>query len=176
MDSTQRPAGTAKTYHPSGQSASEEQPITVPLAQAELEIMKAEGAKSVADKSPEIRSIALLLMVVFGVTLFSQIGSYVVAESFNTAHANFLAAFVSSNGILGSVFLLAQVIAIFVLLFTRKTSHAKAIILIAGLGFAATLVNGMLRFEIGPTIVPNTATLAVDFLILRKIFGAYRNL
>lgn len=178
MEDKQKPVNTAKIYpHPVDQSASEEkQQITAPMAMAELEIMKVEGAKSAADKSPEIRNIALLLTVVLGVTLFSQIISYLIVKSFNNTQTSFFSLFVSSNGVLGLTILLIQVIAIFILLFTRNTSHAKTIILVAGIGFGVTLVNGIFSFQTGPSIMADSAILVVNFLILRKIFKVYRDL
>jgi len=178
MEAKPKPIGTAKTYpNPVDQSMSEEkQQYTAPMAMAELEIMKVEGAKSVADKSPEIRSIALLLVVVLGITLFSQISSYVIVKSFNTTHISFFSLFVSSNGILGIALLLIQVMAIFILLFTRNTSHAKTIILVAGIGIGVTLVKGFFGFQVGPAIMANLAVLVVNFFILRKIFKAYLDL
>lgn len=180
MEAKQKPIGTAKTYpNPTDQSVTEEkhQPTT-PMAVAELEIMKVESAKSVADKSQEIRNIALLLMVVLGVTLLSQVITYVIVESFNTTtiQTSFLSLFVSSNGVLGITFLLIQVIAIFILLFTRNTSHVKAVLVVAGIGFGVTLVKGISSFQIGPTIMANLATLIVNALIFRKIFKAYVDL
>jgi len=178
MEAKQKPTSAAKIYpNPIDQSISEEkQQTTVPMAMAELEIMKIEGAKSAADKSPEIRNVALLLAVVLGVTLFSQISLYVIVESLNNTQTSFFSAFVSSNGVLGITFLLVQVIAIFILLFTRNTSHAKTIILVAGIGFGVTLVKGIFSFQIGPAIMAGLVTLVVNFLILRKIFKLYVDL
>jgi hypothetical protein len=178
MEGKQKPVNTAKIYpHPVDQSASEEkQQNTAPMAMAELEIMKVEGAKSVADKSPEIRNIALLFLVILGITLFGQISSYLIASSFNNEHPSFFSALVSSNGVLGITILLIQVTAIFILLFTRNTSHAKTIILVAGICFGVTLVKGGLSFGIGPAMVASFASLVVNFLILRKIFKIYQDL
>ncbi len=178
MQAKQKPIGTAKVYpNPTNQDASKEkQQITAPMAMAELEITKAEGAKSAADKSPEIRDVALLLAVVFGITLFSQISSYLLVKPFNTTQTNFFSAFVSTSGILGITLLLIQVIAICILLFTRNTSLAKTIILVAGISFGVTLVKGIFSFQIGPTIIANAAVLVVNFLILRKIFKVYVDL
>jgi len=150
--------------------------ITAPMAMADLEIMKVEGAKSAANKSPEIRNIALLFVVVFGVTLLSQISSYLLVKSSDTTQTSFLSAFASSNGALGITLLLIQVIAIFILLFTRDTSHVKTIILVAGISFGVTLVKGIFGFQIGPAIIANSATLVVNSLILRKIFKVYLDL
>jgi hypothetical protein len=178
VEAKQKSIDTAK-MHPYSidQSVSEKkQQITAPVAMAELEIMKVEGAKSAADKSPEIRNIALLLIVVLGVTLFGQIISYVIVESFNNTQAGFFRTFVSSNGVLGITLLLTQIVAIFILLFTRNTSHAKTIILVAGIGFGITLVKGIFSLQLGAAIMANFATLVVDFLILRKIFKLYLDL
>jgi hypothetical protein len=178
MDDKQRPTNTANIHHNLiDQSVSEEkQQTTAPTAMAELEIMKVEGAKSVADKSPEIRNIALLLAVVLGVTLFSHIGLYVIVESFNYAQPSFFSAFVSTTGVLGITLLLTQVVAIFILLFTRNTSHAKTILLVAGICFSVTLIKSIFSFGIGPAIMANLAILVIDFLILRKIFKLYLEL
>lgn len=178
MEAKQKPIDTAKIYpNPIDQSMSEEkQRITAPMAMAELEIMKLEGAKSVADKSPDMRNIALLLIIVLGVTLVSQIGSYLIIESFSDTQISFFSFFINSNGVLGTTFLLIQVIAIFILLFTRNTSHAKIILLVASIGFGITLVNGILSFQIGPSIITTLATLAVNFFILRKIIKVYLDL
>jgi hypothetical protein len=178
MEAKQKPIGTDKTYpNPIDQSMPEEkQQITAPMALAELEIMKVEGAKSVADKSPELRNIALLLIVVLGATLLSQIGSYLIVESFNTTQSDFFSTFVNSNGVLGITLLLIQVIAIFILLFTRNTSHAKTVLLVAGIGFGVTLVKGIVGFQIGPSIITDLAILVVNFLILRKLFKVYLEL
>lgn len=171
----QKPTGTVKMYsHSVDQSLPEEKPqVTPAMAMAELEIMKLENAKSVADKSPEIRNIALLLAVVLGVTLFSQVISYLIVRSFNNTETSFFSLFVSSNGIFGITVLLAQVIAIFILLSTRKTSHAKTILLVMAIGFGVSLVTGTVGLQIGPTIMANAAILVVNFLILRKIVKVY---
>jgi len=161
---------------PIGPVSEEKQQITAPMAMAELEIMKVEGAKSAANKSPEIRDIALLLIVVLGVNLFSQIISYLIVESFNIAQPSFFSAFVSINGVLGITLLLVQVIAIFILLFTRNMSHAKTILPVVGIGFGITLVKGIFSFQIGPSIITDLAILVVNFLILRKIFKVYLEL
>lgn len=163
MEPKQKPTGTPE----------EKQKITAPMAIAELEIIKLEATKSVADKVPEIRNIALLLAVVLGVAIFGQILSYVILTSFNNTQTNFFSVFVESNGVLDMTFLLIQAIAIFILLFTRKASHAKAIILLAGIGFGFSLVNSITNFDIGPAIMTNFATLAVNFLIFRKILKVY---
>jgi hypothetical protein len=178
MEGKQKPIDTAKIYpNIVDQSVSEEkQRITAPMAMAQLEIMKVEGAKSAADQNPEFRNIALLFLAILGITLFGQISSYLIVESFNTTQTSFLSAFASSNGVLGIALLLIQVIAIFILLFTRNTSHAKTIILVAGIGFGVILVKGIFSFQIGPAIMANFAALVVNFLILRKIFKAYLDL
>jgi hypothetical protein len=178
VENKQKPINTAKTYPNSvDQSVSEEkQQITAPMAMAELEIMRAEGAKSAADKSSGIRNIALLLAVLLGVTLFSQIISYLIVKSFNNTETSFFSLFVNSNGVLGITFLLVQVIAIFILLFTRNTSHAKTIILVAGIGFGVTLVKSVFSFGVSPAMMFSFATLVVNFLILRKIFKIYLEL
>ena len=165
MEAEQKPIDTTKIYP--------DPKITAPMAMAELEIMKVEAAKSAAAKSPGIRNIAILLIVVLGVTLFSQVISYLIATSFNTIQVSFFSLFLSSNGVLGITFLLIQVIAILVLLFTRNTSHAKTIILVAGISFGVTLVNGIFSFQIGPGIIASAAALAVNFFILVKIFKVY---
>jgi hypothetical protein len=149
---------------------------TAPMAMAELEIMKAEGAKSVADKNPEIKNIALLLAVVLGVTLFSQIISYLIITSFNNTQTDFFSLFINSNGVLGITLLLIQVIAVSILLFTRNSSHAKTILLVAGIGVGASLINGIFSLQFGPSIIANAATLVVNFFILRKIFNVYLEL
>lgn len=162
---------------PIDQSASEEKPqITAPMAMAELEIMKAEGAKSAAAKNPELRNIALLFMVVVGVNVLSQIGSYLIVQSFNNTQTSFFTAFVNSTGTLGIMLLLVQVIAIFILLFTRNTSHAKALLLVAGICFGVTLLEGIFSFQIGPSLITDLAILGVNFFILRKIFNVYMSL
>jgi hypothetical protein len=159
MEPKQKPVGTAK--------------ITAPIAMAELEIMKVEGAKNVANRSPEIRNIALLLIVVLGVTLFSQIISYLLVMSFGTTQISFFSVFISSNGVLGLTLLLVQVIAIFMLLFTKNTAHAKTILLVAGISFGISLVNGIFSFQVGPGVIASGAALVVNFLILVKIFRVY---
>lgn len=178
MEAKQKPIGAEKIYpNHVDQSASEEkQQNAAPMAMAELEIMKVEAAKSVADKSPEIRNIALLLAAVVGVNLFSQIISYLIVASFDNTQSNFFSMFVSSNGALGIIFLLVQVAAIFTLLFTKNTSHAKTVILIAGIGFGLGLVSSIASFNIGPGIMTNIATLVVSFLIFRKILKVYLEL
>ena len=178
MEVKQKPTATTKTNsNPTDQSMTEaKQQIAAPMAMAELEIMKAEGVKSVADKSPEIRNVALLLIVVLGITLSSQIISYLIAASFNNAQTSFFSFFVGNNGTLGIVLLLIQVTAIFILLFTRNTSHAKTIILVASITFGVTLAKGILSFQIGPSIITNATILMVNFLIFRKIFKAYLDL
>jgi len=176
MDGDEKQVNTAK-LKPVDQSISEEkQQIIAPMAMADLEIMKAESAKSTASHNPEVRNIALLLIVVLGVTLLSQISSFLMAQSFSTTHTSFLSAFVNTNGFLGIALLLIQMIAIFILLFTRNISLVKAVILLAGVSFGVTLVKGILSFGVGPTMLLNFATLVVNFLILRKIFKAYLNL
>lgn len=178
MESKQKLIDTAKINpNPVDQSVSEEkQQITAPMAMADLEIMKIEGTKSAADQNPEVRNIALLFVAVLGITLFSQISSFLVVSSFNNTHSSFFSAFVSSNGFLGITLLAVQVIAIFSLLFTRDTSHAKTIILIAGISFGVILVKGVVSFGIGPTMIFNFASLVVNLLILRKIFKVYLDL
>jgi hypothetical protein len=178
MEAKQKPTGTAKIYpNPIGQNTPEEkQQITAPMAMAELEIMKLEGAKSVAYKSPEIRNIAILLIIVLGVTLVSQISSYLIIESSSNTQTSFLSLFINSNGVLGITLLLIQAITIFILLFTRNTSHAKTILLVAGIGFGVTLVKGLFSFQIGPSVIIDLATLGVNFFILRKIFKVYLEL
>lgn len=178
MDDKHKSTNTAKARHNSvDQSASEEkQPITAPMAMAELEIMKVKSAKSVSDQKPEVRNIALLFLLIFGITLLGQISSYLIARSSNDTQTSFLPAFVSSNGVFGIALLLAQVIAIFILLLTRNTSHAKTIILIAGIGFAVALVKGIFSFQIGPAMMVDLVTLAVNFVILQKVFKAYLDL
>jgi hypothetical protein len=165
MEAKQKPTGSE-----------EKQQVTAPMAMAELEIMKAEGAKSVADKSPEIKKLALLLAVVLGVTLFSQIVSYLIIESFDTAQTNFFSLFVSSNGILGITLLLIQAVTIFILLFTRDTSHAKTILLVASVGFGVALVKSIFSFQLGPSIITDLTILVVNFFILWKIFKVYLDL
>lgn len=174
MEGKQKPIGTAKIYpNPDDQSVSEEkQQITAPMAMAELEIMKVESAKSVADKSPEVRNIALLLAAVLGLGLFGQIISYLIIKSFES-QTSFFSFFVSSNGVLGITLLLIEVVAIFILLFTRNISRAKTIILVAGIVFGISLVKGIFSFQIGPGIMTDIATLMIDILIVRKIFKAY---
>lgn len=150
--------------------------VGAPLAMAELEIMKAEDAKSVANKSPQIRKITLLLAVVLGVTLFSQITIYWVTQSFDDSKTSLMSFITNSNGVLGTALLLVQATAIFALLFTRSVSYAKTIILVAGISFGISLVRGFLSFQIGPAVIAQAATLVVDFLILRKIIGVYLDL
>ncbi len=175
MEAKQKPIGTAKISHnPIGQGTSKEkQQITAPMALAELEIMKVEGAKSAADKSPGIKNIALLLIVLLGVTLFSQIISYLIVTPFNNTEASFFSLFVSSNGVLGLTIMLIQVIAIFTLLFTRNTARAKTVLLVAGIGFGVTSLNGILGLQIGPSIMTDVAILVVNLFILGKIFKVY---
>jgi hypothetical protein len=177
MDDKQRPIGTAKIHpNPIDQSMSEEkQQITAPMAMAELEIMKLEGAKSAAAKNPEIRNIALLLLAILCVTLLGQISSTLIVTSFDTTQS-FFSVFLSSNGVFGIALLLIQAIAIFTLLFTRNISRAKTIILVAGIGFGALLINGIVSFTIGPAIMTSIATLVVIFLIFRKIIKVYLGL
>ena len=146
------------------------------MAMAELEIMKAEGAKSVADRNPEIKNIALLLAVVLGVTLFSQVISYLIITSFDTTQTNFFSLFVNSNGVLGITLLLVQIVAVCILLFTKDTSRAKTVLLVAGISFGVSLVNGALSFQVGPSAIASGATLVVTFLILQKIFKVYVDL
>jgi hypothetical protein len=178
MESKQKPIDTAKIYpDPVAHSMPEEkQRYTVPTAMADLEIMKAEGTKSAADQNPEVRNIALLLLAVLGITLFSQISLFLVANSFNTTHPGFWSTFVSSNGFLGITLLVIQVIAIFVLLFTRNTSYVKVALLTVGISFGVTLVKGVVSFDISPSVVANFAALVVNFFILRKIFRVYPHL
>lgn len=178
MENKRHSIDTAQIYpDPADQSLlKNKQPIAAPTAMAELEIMKAEDAKSVANKSPEIRSIALLLMVALGVTLFSQVVTYFIVQSFGEAKASFISVFMSSNGFLGVTLLLVQAVAMFALLFTRNISHAKTIILVTGLSFGVTLVRGFFSFQIGPAVMANATTLVVDFLILRKIIKVYLEL
>lgn len=158
------------------QSVSEEKQQNIPpMAMAEIEIMKLENAKSAADKSPGIRNIALLLLAVLGVNVLSQVISYLLVTSFDDTQT-FLSIFISSNGILGMALLLIQAIAIFILLFTRDTSRAKTIILGAGIIFGISLISSIARFDIGPGIMTNIATVVVYFLIFRKIFKVYLEL
>lgn len=146
------------------------------MAMADLEIMKAQGAKSVADQNPEVKKVALLFLAILGITLFSQISSYLVVRSFDNTHTSFFSAFVGSNGTLGITLLLIQVIAIFVLLFTRNISRAKIIILVAGVGYGISLVNSFSGFQIDPAAMAKITTIAVNLLILRKIFKVYLDL
>jgi len=169
MEPKQKPIGPAKT------NPVDPQITPPPMALAELEIMKADSAKSVANKSPEVRNIAALLAAVLGLGLFGQIISYLIVKSFNT-ETSFFAFFASSNGVLGIAILLVQVIAIFILLFTKNISRAKTIILIAGIGFGVALVSGIFSFRIGPSIMTDLAILVVNILLVRKIFKAYLEL
>lgn len=178
MEARQKQVDTAKIYpNPVSQStADQKQQAAIATAMAELEIMKATNAKSAAGKNPEIRDIALLLIIILGITLFGQISTYLIAKSFSNIHTSFWSAFASNNGPLGITLLLVEVIAIFILLFTRNMAHAKTVIAVAGIGFGATLIKGIFSFQIGPAVMANFATLVVNFLILRKIFKAYMNL
>ncbi|HSX43567.1 MAG TPA: hypothetical protein VLF59_05800 [Candidatus Saccharimonadales bacterium] len=178
MEAKPKPTDTAKIYpSPVDQSTPEEkQQITTPMAMANLEIMKSESTKGVADQNPEVRNIALLFVAVLGITLFSQASSFLIVSSFNNTHPSFFQLFVSSNGFLGITFLLIQVVAIFILLFTRNISHAKTIILVTGISFGVTLLKGIFSLDIGPAAMANFATLVVNFLIFRKIFKLYLNL
>ena len=91
-------------------------------------------------------------------------------------HNGVMNEFVKSNGFTGIVFLLIQLIAIFVLLFTRNVSTAKIIIVVAAISVVVNIVQGLNGFSVGPGVFFGIASLAVNFFIFRKILKAYRSL
>lgn len=153
-----------------------EQQIAASKAMAELEIMKAESAKSVAGRNPEVRVIALLFLAMLGISIFGQFGLLFINNSFNSTQSGVISEFVKSSGFMGIALLLIQLIATFTLLFTRNISVAKTITLVAGISFAISVVQSIINFEISPTMILSFGSLAVNFFILRKIFEVYQNL
>ena len=150
----------------------EQKPIetVTPTAMAELEIMKNDSAKSVTGRNPEIRSVALLLLAIFGINLLSHLSLLLIADSMGSNHSGVISEFVKSKGLLGIVFLLVQLIAIFVLLFTRSVSVAKIIIIAAAISVVVNIVQGLIGFAVGPNLFFETAILGVNFFIFLKIF------
>lgn len=152
------------------------QQTTAPKAMAELEIMKVENAKSVAGRNPEVRVIALLFLAIIGISIFGQFSLLLINNSFNNTQGGIVSEFVKSSGFTGIALLLIQLLATFTLLFTRNISVAKTIILVAGISFAINIVQSMISFGIGPTMIISFGSLAVNFFIFRKIFKVYQNL
>jgi len=147
-----------------------------PTARAELEIMKNENAQSVAGRNPEIRNVALLLLAMFGINLLSQFSLLLINNSMGGNHSGVIHEFVKSNGLIGIAFLLIQLAAIFVLLFTHNVSIAKIIIIAAAISVAVNILQGLHSFSIGPGLFFEVTGLVVNFFIFRKIFKAYRSL
>lgn len=166
MEGKQKPTGPPE----------EEQKAITPMAMAEIAIMKAESAKSAADKNPGIRSVALLLLAILCINTLSQVATYLIVESFNTTHTDFFSAMLTSNGVFGAALLLVQAAAIFTLLLTRSVSLAKTIILIAGISFGVSTVISIAHFDIGPAITAHFATLLVNLLLFQKIIKVYLEL
>jgi hypothetical protein len=177
MADEQKPLETAKIHaNPIEPNLPTGHQIVTPKAMAELEIIKNEGAKSVTGRNLEVRNVALLLLAVLGINLFSQFSSLLIANSMGTNHSGVINEFVKSNGFVGIAFLLIQLIAIFVLLFTRNVSVAKIILVVAAIGVAVNIVRGLIGFDIGPNLFFEIAILGVNFFIFRKIFIAYQSL
>ena len=150
--------------------------IVAPAAMAELEILKNESAKSVTGRNPEIRNVALLLLAVFGINSLSRFGLLLISNSMGNSHNGVIHEFVKSNGLIGIVFLFIQLVAIFVLLFTRNASVAKSIIVVAAISVAANVLQGLRGFSIGPGIFFEVTGLAVNFFIFWRMFKAYQSL
>ena len=177
MTGEQKPLETTGIHaNPTEPNPPTEHQTVAPTALAELEIMKNENAKSVAGRNPEIRNVALLLLAVLGINVLSQFSSLLITNSVGSNHNGALHDFVKSNGLMGVVFLLIQLIAVFVLLFTRSVSVAKIIIIAAAISVAATIVQGLIGFSIGPGVFFGIVSLAVNCFIFWKIFKAYQGL
>ncbi len=177
MTGEQKPLETTEIYaNPTEPNLPTGHQIAAPTAMAELEIMKNESAKSVTGRNLEIRNVALLLLAIFGINLFSQFSLLLIGNSMGSNHNGVINEFVKSNGLTGIVFLLVQLIAIFVLLFTRNVSIVKIIIVAVAISVVVNIVQRLIGFNIGPGLFFDIAILGINFFIFRKIFKAYQSL
>lgn len=149
------------------------QEIIPAKAMAELEIIKIENDKSISERNPGLREIALLMLIVVATTIIMRFMSVIV---FNASQESILKIFMQSIGILGIITILIQFGAIAILLSTRDVMIAKIIILIVGIGFAINIVQRLSYFQISASMLFDIASLVVNVYIFRKVFYVWQNL
>lgn len=177
MENKIKPATSSKSYtKPIDISSADKYKASAPIAMAELEIMKTESGESLISHNTAVRTAALLLLAIVGISLVSQFVSLAMTKSFNGTDGNILIEFVKANGMMGIGLLVVQLVAVLTLLFTRNSSIAKTIILVAGISLLISIFRGMVNFRISPTMLLDLAALALDFFIFRKIYDAYMSL